>query len=182
MKNLRITEKEAIAILNLIIGSPIMSVVQRTEPKLLKKDRVTKEPAMYETGEIAKLSELTVKVGSEYVTRVQNQLARENKGSDEYQSGINTNPIVKLAKNGILGVSEKNDRVMFEYGTLKNVKPIVRYLFGKNLIGKDLIGDILPAKSKATNQGTNVEVQIRKVYFSNILEFAVNQKRYVIVR
>jgi len=182
MKTLRIGEKKAIEIINEIKGSPIMAISQRTYPKLLKKDRVTKEHAKFADNQIAKVAETRVKVGSEYVTRVLNQLAREQKDASEYHAGINTNPISKIANNGILGVSEKNGKLMFEYGTLPNVKPIVTYLFNNGVIEKSQIGDILPVRSVATNQGTDKEIQIRKVYFENILDFTINDVKYLITR
>jgi len=178
----RISENQAVEIINNIKGSPIMGITQRTFPKLLKKDRVTKDPANFEQNDIAKLTETTIKVGSEYVTRVLNELAREHKSETEYKQGINTNPIDKLVKNGILGRSQKNGKLMFEYGTLPNVKPTVKYLFNKGLIEKNNIGDILPVRKPATNQGTYKEIQIRKVYFINILDFTINGIKYLITR
>ena len=182
MKTLRISENEAINVINGIVGSPIMGISQRTYPKLLKKDRDTKEPANYNQNDIAKVSETRIKVGSEYVTRVLNQLDRENKESTDYKAGFNSNPIEKVAKNGILGVSVKNGKLMIEYGTMPNVIPIVNYLYKNGIIEKSKIGNILPVRSKATNQGTQKEVQIRKVYFENILDFTINQVKYLITR
>ena len=178
----KVSENEAVAVLNNIKGSPLMAITQRTYPKLLKKDRDTKVLTIFQQDSISKVSTLTIKVGSEYVTRVLNQLKRESKQPTEYKQGINTNPIHKLVKNGILGESEKNGKLMFEYGTLKNAKPVVSYYHKGNKVNKDYIGNILPTINKATNQGTDVEVKIRKVYFENILDFTFDKVMYQIVR
>lgn len=185
IKTKRISEKEAIDIINGISGGD-MGLSQRTFPKLLKKDRDTKEPAKYIQNDIAKVTELTVKVGSEYVTRVLNELERENKEKSEYKAGQNTNPIAKIAENGILGISEKNGKLMIEYTqtSLPNVYPTVRYLFDNGIIEKAAIGNILPVRQIATNQGVNAgkQISIRKVYFENILDFTHSKTKYLITR
>lgn len=182
MKTLRVSQNEAINVINGIVGSPIMGISQRTYPKLLKKDRDSGLPANFNQNEIAKVSETRIKVGSEYVTRVLNQLKREEKDASEYKAGFNSNPIEKIAKNGILGTSVKNGKLMIEYGTLPNVKPIVNYLYNNGIIEKSKIGNILPVRKVATNQGTKKEVQIRKVYFDNILDFTINETKYLITQ
>ena len=55
-------------------------------------------------------------------------------------------------------------------------------MFGKELINKSEIGDILPTTKKATNQGTDKEIIIRKPKFENILSFTIDQTQYEIVR
>ena len=205
----RVTESQAIEIINAIKGSPIFRIVWLTIPNLLKSDRQTDEKANFATGEIKKLTELTCKVGTEYETMVLNQLGRENKDKSNYKKGYNSLPMKPLAKNAILGNVTKN---IYEYnkrpnpatnyktmkkfkdivGTkeelhikvfpLSNVTPIVNYIYGKDLINKNQIGDILPAKNKAQNQGTNKEIIIRKPKFENILSFSIDGKQYEIIR
>ena len=183
MKNvIKVTENQAISIINAIVGSPFFGITQLTEPKLLKKDRDTKEPTSFIQGAITKLSELTTKVGSEYVTRVHNQLIRENKEKADYKQGVNTNPIEKIADNGILGVAVKSGKLMLEYGTVKNTIPNVTYFFNGDKIAKSDIGNILPSQGSFANQGTDVRIGIRKVYFSNIQNFSIDQIDYQIVR
>jgi hypothetical protein len=203
----RVTEKQAIAIINAIVGSPIFRIVWLTIPQLNKSDRQTGESANYATGEISKLTELSCKIGTEYERMVLNRLEKEGKSSDEYKKGANRLPMKPIAKNGILGwvtknIYEVNRRINPETGKMKNFKdivgtkeelhikvfpisnvtPIVNYIYGKDLIKKNEIGDILPVTKKAENQGTDKEIIIRKPKFENILSFTIDQTQYEIVR
>ena len=208
MKNVkRVTESQAIAIINAIVGSPIFRIVWLTLPLLTKKDRKTGEAADYATGEISKLTELSCKIGTEYETMVLNRLDKEEKSEEDYKKGANRLPMKPIAKNGILGWVTKNiyefqmllnektgnlNKTKVAVGTkeelhikvfpISNVTPIVNFLYGKELISKNTIGDILPTKSKATNQGTDKEIIIRKPKFENILSFTIDQTQYEIVR
>ncbi len=203
----RVTESQAINIINAIVGSPIFRIIWLTFPSLNKSDRQTGESANYATGEIKKLTQLSCKIGTEYETMVLNRLEKEEKSEEDYKKGANRLPMKSLAKNGILGnvtknVYEINRRINPDSGKMKNFKdvvgtkeelhikvfpisnvtPIVDYLYGKDLIKKNEIGDILPVVKKATNQGTDKEIIIRKPKFENILSFTIDKQQYEIVR
>lgn len=151
-------------------------LVTFTEPKITKKDRVTKEPHGFTS--VKKLTRLKMLVNVDYKRSVLAQLEREDKEATEYKEGKNTMPIdFELSNNGFCGLFRGNavlvHRPMKYYAT--------KYVANGKMIDKEKLGDILPTHSKATNQGTDKEIEWRKLYVKNIRRININGERYKVV-
>jgi hypothetical protein len=179
MKKVRIVTTAQLE--NIILGldnnsAQFGGLVTFTEPKVTKKDRVTKEPHGFTS--IKKLTRLSMIVNAKYENAVHNQLEREGKSKEDYVKGKNTMVIDKsMSNNNFSGFFK--DRVVIEYYPQKYYS--TKFIANGKLTDKAKLGDILPKYSKATNQGTEKEVQWRKLYVSNIRRININGKRYKVV-
>ena len=154
--------------------SVIASVLQLTEPKTTKKDRVTKEPFK---GMVEKLSKVSIFLNTEYVKGVENQLEREQKSKEEYNKGINTMPIDKSdSENNFFGFFR--GKGVIEYRPNTQIKPKTQFYLNGKKVEKSSLPDVLPIERKATNQGTDKEIFWRKLYVSNVIEITINGITY----
>lgn len=153
-----------------------VQLLQVTEPKLTKKDRVTKEPAKY--SKIHKISSLNVLFNTDYQNGVKNQLDRENKAESEYKQGTNTMPLELCENNNFFGLYK--GQAVVQYRPYNNSKPHTKYFANGKIVDKENIGDILPKVYKATNQGTDKEIFWRKLYTKNIRKIKINGVLYVV--
>ena len=153
------------------------SLIQLTEPKCTKKDRVTKLPNPYNT--IQKMSSLSIVLNTEYETRVTNQLKREDKEKDEYKKGQNTMPIEKCEANNFFGYFR--GKAVIEYNPYKNSHPKSLYIADGKLTDKAKLANYLPTPRPASNQGTTTEIFWRKLYVSNIRRITLNGTTYKVV-
>lgn len=149
-------------------------ITQLTTPKILVKDRQTKEKHNF--GLVQKLSTLNILLSTDYVRGVENQLDKENKSKSEYKAGKNTMPLELCENNNFFGTFY--GKSVIQYRPHTNSNPTVKYLHNGVEIEKEDLGDILPVKSKATNQGTDKEIFWRKLYVSNIVSITLNGVRY----
>jgi len=174
-----ITRNELVNILKTTpngIGT-IANITQYTEPKVTKKDRDTKEPF---SGRINKLTVLKVLLNTEYQNGVKNQLKREDKAETEYKKGTNTMPLDKSeSSNNFFGTFY--GKPVIEYRPMENSKPRTKFLLDGKVTSKDKLPNVLPVRSKATNQGTDKEIHWRKLYVSNIRKITINGTRYKVV-
>lgn len=164
------------------IGS-FARILQVTNPKLLKKDRVTKVPT--EISVLNKTTNLTVLLNTSYESGVVNALNKEGKDESEYERGVNTMPLdFTVSKNNFCGIFTPQygtAKAVIQYRPFDNSKPTVVYsLPNGKVVTKDEIGDILPIKNKATNQGSDKEIFWRKLYVSNIKEIVFNGIQYIV--
>jgi hypothetical protein len=168
---------------NILLGmdntqSTAISVTQFTEPKILKKDRVTKEAVTFTS--VKKLTKLNALLNTNYAKGVETQLERENKSKDEYKKGQNTMPIDKsMSNNNFCGTFY--GKVVIEYRPFDKSYPKTKFIADGKLIDKDKLGDILPKSSSATNQGTDKEIFWRKLYVKNIRRISIGGKKYKVV-
>lgn len=180
-KQVKVTLSELEAILaNIEITKGMANfafIEQLTEPKCLKKDRKTGLPF---TGQINKLSLVSVILNTEYEKVVTNQLAREDKDKSEYQKGQNTMPIVKCEKNNFFGYYE--GKAVIEYKPNQGTTPQTAYYLNGKLTEKNDLPDVLPTTSKATNQGTDKEILWRKLYLKNVLSISINGTKYEVIK
>ena len=153
------------------------NVIQLTTVKTNKKDRKTKEPF---NGEVKKLSEVGIILNSEYEKNVTNQLNREGKEKTDYKKGYNTMPLDKGDNNNFYGVFK--GKSVIEYRPNPNVKPVTKYFLNDQHTSIDFIPDVLPVRKKATNQGTDKEIQWRKLYTSNIVQITLMGVTYKVIR
>jgi hypothetical protein len=149
-------------------------IEQLTVPKILTKDRQTK--VKHNFGLVQKLSSLKILLSTDYVSGVTNQLKREDKAVSEYKKGANTMPLELCENNNFFGYFK--GKAVIQYRPFDNSFPTVKYLHNGKEIDKAELGDILPAKSKAKNQGTDKEIFWRKLYVSNIVSITLNGIRY----
>lgn len=155
------------------IGS-FAKVLQYTEPKTTKKCRDTKEPF---SSTIKKLTSLSVLLNTQYESGVLNQLKKENKEESEYKKGTNTMPIdFELSNNEFAGFY--NGKAVIQYRPFDNSKPSTKFILDGKVTDKENIPNVLPKKSKATNQGTEKEIFWRKLYVANIRKIKVNGVTY----
>tara|TARA_Y100000389_G_scaffold99357_1_gene96094 strand:+ start:1539 stop:2096 length:558 start_codon:yes stop_codon:yes gene_type:complete len=151
-------------------GSTFAKVLQYTTPKTTKKDRDTKEAFI---GKIQKLTALTVLLNSKYANGVKNQLDRENKEHSEYKQGANTMEIdFTESENNFCGTFK--GKAVIQYRPFDNSYPTTKFIMDNKLTDKDKLPNVLPTKSKATNQGTEKEIFWRKLYVSNIRKIKID--------
>ena len=180
MKTITLTTEK----LNIILATTPNSIgtfiqlTQLTEPKILKKDRITKEPTKFKT--VKKLTDLSVLVNTQYAKGVENQLVRENKEKSDYKAGFNSMPIDKSESiNNFFGYF--NGKGVIEYRPHDNSKPNVTFFADGKEINKSDLGDILPTSKKATNQGSEKEIHWRKLYTKNIKSISIGGNKYNVV-
>lgn len=172
MKTLNVTTEQ---LTNILMNMPnsigtFAKVLQVTEPKTTKKDRDTKEPF---NAKISKITALSVLLNTEYQNGVKNQLKRENKAETEYKQGINTMPIdFSQSANNFCGTFK--GKSVIQYRPFDNSRPTVKFMLNGNLTDKAKLPNVLPTKSKATNQGTDKEIFWRKLYVSNIRKIKID--------
>jgi len=155
-----------------------INVTQFTEPKILKKDRVTKVPHTFTS--VKKLSVLNALLNTNYAKGVETQLERENKSKDEYQKGVNTMPIDKsLSNNNFCGTYYS--KAVIEYRPFEKSYPKTKFIANGKITDKAKLGDILPSSNSATNQGTEKEIFWRKLYVANIRRISIGGEKYKVV-
>jgi len=158
-------------------GAAIMAgLTQLTEPKMNK----TGNPYF---GKVTKLSTLTILLNTDYETGVVKQLAREGKEATEYKKGKNTMPLIFGENNRFIGVYEKATgfEYVLQYRPFDNSNPVTSYLFEGKEIDKIILEPWLPKTYAATNQGTEKEIFIRKVYMQNVLNLNFNGEKYQLI-
>ena len=99
MKN--VSEEDFINILNESSKRcKMISIKTRTDPKPLKKSRVTKIPfnEVFKTNSVIKESELTVQINVEYENSVNNRLEKSGEERDFVSSGMNYGKFVDGSK------------------------------------------------------------------------------------
>ena len=177
----KVTLKELAQILletNIVKGMPMFaSVLQATDPKALKKSRVTKEPTPYQN--LIKVSKVAILLNSEYEKAVTNQLAKEGKEASEYEKGRNTMPLVFGENNHFIGMFK--GEFVLQYRPNDNVKTKTKFVSNGKIIDKSKLVDFLPTENHATNQGTEREILWRKLYLKNVRKIAVNGEVYKVI-
>ncbi len=180
MKN--VTEKELAQILletKIIKGMALFaSVLQETEPKCVKKSRVTGEKNPYDL--ITKRSFVSIILNTDYETAVTNQLAREDKEATEYEKGRNTMPLVFGEFNQFIGMY--NGNFVLQYRPNDKSKPVTTYFADGLETDKKELTQYLPVENKAENQGTEREIFWRKLYLKNVLELTINKETYRLIK
>jgi hypothetical protein len=151
--------------------------LQATEPKTLKKHRVTKEPASFQ--QVLKISKASILLNSEYEKAVTNQLVREEKNETDYQRGENTMPLVFGENNNFIGIF-KGEYVL-QYRPNDNIFPKVKFLVDGKMTDVKNIREFLPAQTHATNQNTDREILWRKVYLKNVKKLTLQGVTYKII-
>ena len=126
-----------------------------------------------------KLTQLSIILNSEYETGVVKQLAKEDKEASEYKKGENTMPLTFGENNRFIGTFK--DNYVLQYRPFDNSHPKTKYVLNGKIIGKDKIQDFLPTTYKATNQGTDKEIMIRKLYLSNVRKIKIDKEVYKVV-
>lgn len=152
------------------------SVLQLTAPKCTVKDRDTKVPF---TSLVQKLSQVDINLNCEYSKKVHNQLKREDKPSEDYKQGVNTMPL-EFGENNIFFGTFKGKGVI-QYFPKTNSFPNTVWFMDGNQIDKKEIPNVLPTENVATNQGTEKEILVRKLYTENIVEISINHVTYKVV-
>ena len=178
---LKVTQKELAQILletNVSKGMPMFaSVLQKSDARPLKKDRVTKEPNPFQS--IVKIAKVSILLNSDYEKAVTNQLNREGKSEEEYKKGQNTMPLVFGENNQFIGMFK--GEFVLQYRPNDNVRPKTKFVADSKLIDKKKIENLLPAPSQATNQGTEREILWRKLYLKNVIKIAINGQTYKVI-
>lgn len=132
---------------------------------------------------VAKLTEMTVILNTEYASGVKNQLKREDKDAATYVPGVNTMPLEFGPNNNFIGSFK--GKFAIQYRPFDNSRPTVQYLNEGKLIAKEVIEPFLPKKNEKPNeegrQGTEKEIMWRKTYVENILEMTIDGETYKII-
>ena len=176
-----VTQKELAEILYNVetkIGMPIFaSVIQFTEPKAVKKDRVTKEANPYQS--IKKLSKVSIILNTDFEKSVHNRLKKEGKDTSEYIKGENTMPI-EFGENNIF-IGTYQGEFVLQYKPNTQNKARAKYIADGKLIDKKKVENFLPLPSEPKNQGTTTKVLWRKLYLKNLRKLQFNGELYKII-
>jgi hypothetical protein len=144
------------------------SVIQLTEPKCNKKDRVTKEPFI---GKIQKLSYLpSIIVNSKYDTQYQNKLDKEGNG-EKYVAGKNTMPLELSENNDFYGTYYGKGVIQYRPNPNQNSKPVTYWFLNGKLVDKNDLPDVLPKSYPST-------IVWRKLYVKNIIQLKLGKVAY----
>lgn len=177
-----------------LTGCSFAHVKTVTDPKLLKKSRVTKLP-LPNADKIVKVSEFGCGIGYSYDKSVENRLLAEH--ADALKEGTITKEEV-LAKhekgdtwhepfNGskVIRQHKKTKEKYFYVQLNANTIPSVKYVdisTGTEL-SKDFLKDYLPTESAPTNQGLSEEnvVQMRTLKLESLKGLSACGETYEIV-
>jgi hypothetical protein len=181
---LRVTELELQVILQnfkVVQGMAVFgSLFQATTPKMLVKDRITKEKNPFNV--ITKESKVSCIFNADYEKQVVNQLKREDKEETEYKKGFSAMELKFFGNNDFYCENVKNEKKVIRYRPNDKVKPTTEYFADNKKVSFDQVKNYLPEPSKATNQGTEKEILWRTVYLENIQEITLNKVKYIVIR
>lgn len=165
----------------------IAHIDQMTMPRVLKKDRDTKEPF---TDKVEKFSSYSILLNTKYEQAIANRKAKEDaKGLETgaYDKGINTMPLdFSQSKNIFLGYYDKKGVgqlpvIVTRPNTAKTApKTVTKYFLNGKIVDKNSLPNVLPVPSKPTNQGVNEKIVWRNVYLGNILALSLDGTKYVV--
>lgn len=182
--NVKVTELELTQLLvnfKVVKGMAVFgTILQATKPKMLVKDRVTKEKNPF--AEIVKVSKVSCIFNADYEKQVVNQLKRENKPETEYHKGMAVMELEFFGNNDFFCRNVKNQKIVIRYRPNDKIKPTTEYFADKLITSFDKLKNYLPEPSKATNQGTEREILWRTVYLENIKELTLNGINYQVIR
>jgi hypothetical protein len=181
---IRLSEKELedkLLNFKVVKGMSVLgSVFQATEPKMLVKDRVTKEKNPYSV--IQKQSKVSCIFNADYAKMVTNQLKREDKPETDYKKGQPAMELKFFGNNDFYCENVKNGKKVIRYRPNDNVKSSTEFFGDGKLIPYSVAKNLLPENNKATNQGTEKEILWRTVYLENIQEITINKVKYIVIR
>ena len=186
-ETIKVTVNQLVTILKNLpnsIGS-LAHIKQVTEPKLLMKDRVTKEPNPFT--KVLKISTLSILVSTDYAKGVENQLVKEGKDRNEYNRGVNTMPLnFTNSQNTFVGEfidsQGVNKGFVIQYRPHEKSHAKTHYIVdNERVMLKSELPDILPISQPAKNQGTEREVLWRKLYVKNIKRINIYNLRLEVI-
>lgn len=155
-----------------------VTVVTKSTPKALQKDRVTKEPNPY--GLIEKVSTQHGQIGVNYSNCVNNQREREGVNPDfspqehAYADSVSDTPLMKNRKDGTLYVAFKREEAKH---TNKSV-----YLADGKPVGYSEVANYLPVpRSDSGSQGTDKAVVWMTPKVASIIELRMGGEVYKVV-
>lgn len=169
-----VTPDELLARVSEIKASTIVSVVLKTDVKLLKKSRVTKEPCVY--GEISKRSVMNVMFGTDYERGVNRRLDKE--GSDPSFKSMPHAWAERCEDKPAICTNKAGDTFYANLRVL-NVGS-VEYLHNGQPIDAADLADYLPKKSTSSRQGTEDQVIWRTVKFTSFESVRANGVELVV--
>ena len=182
--NVKVTELELTQLLvnfKVVKGMAVFgTILQETKPKMLVKDRVTKEKNPF--AEIVKVSKVSCIFNADYEKQIVNQLKRENKPETEYHKGMAVMELEFFGNNDFFCRNVKNQKNVIRYRPNDKIKPTTEYFADNKKVSFEQVKNLLPETSKATNQGTEKEILWRTVYLSNIQEITLNKVKYIVIR
>ena len=161
------------------VGMPLFaSVLQATQPKMLVKSR-TDKTIKNNFENVTKVSKVSILLNSDYVKAVENQLTKENKELTDYKKGQNTMVLEFQDNNQFIGLY--NNQFVLQYRPNDNVKPKTKFVANGRITDKKKLVDFLPTENHATNQGTDREIEWRKLYLKNVRKLAFNGEVYKVI-
>jgi hypothetical protein len=159
-------------------GSTFINMDYISNPKPLKKSRITGEPTPEDVAECEKHNGMGGMIGISYSNCVNNQRSRENKEMDFEPCPLQSwqkrdNNIIRHNKTGkaYLPVMVQNS---------KNNNPVYIGKYG-NVLNYEDIKEYLPQKSKSKRQGTEKEIIWRTIAFDSIRKIRMFNEEYAIV-
>lgn len=173
----QVTTKE-LAVILASAKSGRVTIVTKSNPKMLVKDRVTKQPNPFSV--IEKLSTQHAQIGASYSNCVNNQLVREGKDADftpqdhAYAEGVSDTPLMQHKTNGTLYVAIKREAAKH---TNKSV-----YLADGVEVDYSEVANYIPAPRPSTNnQGTDKAVFWATPKVASIVELRMGGTIYKVV-
>lgn len=178
-------------------GSEFISFKASTVVEFLKKNRMTKEPAQYRTGDVVKVTKVNVQIGADYSNLVNNQRRREDKPADFVSEGprwgktINGWPLLVHVKGGepkaylrcsILRSYGVCYEVEFEDGTREAMegKPCYIEVSTGRIINPDFLYPIMKKPSRAKKQDLEQEIVWRTYGLEGINEVNMRKGKLVL--
>lgn len=169
MSKKTITKNELVELLQTLDGNAasFVTIFSVTDPRMTKKDRQTGEPNPWH-GKAYKLTILYGNLNVEYEKTVNNQRKRERRERNFKSEG---------RKYGYK--KDANGCVIYDNGQPKYLalQPIkaksIICDFEGTFLSKNVLGDVLPKKSKSQKQGTDKEVPYINYKINNIRKIRI---------
>jgi hypothetical protein len=145
-------------------GSRFLSMITLTEPKMLKKNRKTKEPNPYE-GRIVKLTKYVFHINADYKKVVEKQIKKTTGEEVDYPVKENYFRHTDICKSIV--TDRKSETKLYICGILRNTKSkwFLKTETGKLvMIDKKQLKDYLPEKKKS-----EFKPEFRTIELKNVL-------------
>jgi hypothetical protein len=152
------------------------SVMTVTEPKMVVKDRITKEPNPY-LGRVKKISKMVLSLGNNYESAVENRRKKEG-----VQGGFQAGTITgRRHVSRMILESEKNpEQKYLEVFAMSNTPAQVEYrLDDGTVVDAEKIKPYLPVESENKSQGLENDVKVFTYKLENVREVKIGERTFI---
>ena len=151
------------------------SVMTVTEPKMVVKDRTTKEPNPY-LGKVKKITHTVLSIGNNYESAVNNRLTKEGKENDFVAQGITGR--VHISDMILESVKDPNQHYL-EVFAMTNTPPKVEYRMDDGtIVPIEKIKPFLPVVKENEGQGLDNPVKVLSYKLESIVEVKIGDYKF----